>query len=80
MAITTASDSLVATAADPIKFLLAWRNGLDLNALRRRLEVKFPRFDIDLLEREYRRFLAFKFAHRDEHAKLLSPSPMIDQV
>ncbi|ORZ30985.1 hypothetical protein BCR44DRAFT_1443619 [Catenaria anguillulae PL171] len=77
MPITTASDSLVATTADPIKFLL---DELNLEGVTRRLEAKYPTLDIQLMVKDYRRFLVLKYEHRDENATHLSPSPLIDQV
>ncbi|ORZ30986.1 hypothetical protein BCR44DRAFT_46451, partial [Catenaria anguillulae PL171] len=77
MSIALSSTSLTATVADPTHFLL---HDLDLVALTRRLRSTYPTLDVDMLVSEYRRFLLLKYASRDEHATLVSPSPMIDQV
>ncbi|KAJ3351328.1 hypothetical protein GGF32_004327 [Allomyces javanicus] len=64
-----------------IRFL---EHDLDLSLLVDDLQhdptFPLPAVSIPHLIREYRWFLVLKFVHRDEHAQLLSPSPVIDLV
>ncbi|KAJ3351330.1 hypothetical protein GGF32_004329 [Allomyces javanicus] len=55
--------------------------GIDLTSLAARLRrLPTPLTNVDLVLREYRRFLALRVAHRDEDGTLLAPSAAVERV
>ncbi|KAJ3374521.1 hypothetical protein GGF31_007299 [Allomyces arbusculus] len=76
---TTPPRAVIQAATDAVIHFL--EHDLDLTTLASHLRrsAALPA-DVDLALREYRRFLILKVMHRDEHAILLSPSPVVDTV